>query len=140
MPIVQWSDQFKTGVCGVDCQHKALLKMLGGLDAIIEKSQDRDVVSEAAGWYADFVVEHFQCEEKMMRENGYAAYESHKELHDGFAAHVNEAVHRFNESGDSQALADSIRTYMVPWLTEHFSTTDREMASVIAGGPNDRAA
>lgn len=140
MSIVQWSDDFKTGVCGVDCQHKALIRMLSGLYAIAEKTQDREVVAEAASLLADFVAEHFQCEEKTMRDMNYPAYESHKEQHDEFAGRVADIVKHFDETGDNGSLTESVQGYMVPWLIEHFTKTDKEMAAFIAGGPSGKAA
>ncbi|MDI6816573.1 MAG: bacteriohemerythrin [Actinomycetota bacterium] len=140
MSVVQWSDDFKTGVCGVDCQHKALIRMLSGLYSIAEKSQDREVVSEAASLLADFVVEHFQCEEKTMRDISYPAYESHKKQHDEFAGRVANVVQRFDETGDNGTLNESIQNYMVPWLTEHFTKTDKEMAGFIACVPSGKVA
>ena len=140
MSLVQWSDDLKTGVCGVDCQHKALIRMLSGLYSIAEKSQDREVVSEAASLLADFVVEHFQCEEKTMRDIVYPAYESHKKQHDEFAGKVAAIVQHFDESGDNGSLTTSVQSYMVPWLIEHFTKTDKEMAGFIAGGPSGKAA
>ncbi|MBS3908843.1 MAG: hemerythrin family protein [Actinobacteria bacterium] len=140
MPIVQWSDDFKTGVCGVDCQHKALVRMLSGLYAIAEKAQDREVAAEATSLLADFVVEHFQCEEKTMRDAGYPGYESHKKGHDEFAGEVVKIVQHFDETGDNGALATSVQHYMVPWLTGHFTKADREMAHFITGGPGGKAA
>lgn len=140
MPVVLWSDEFKTGVCGVDCQHKALVRMLNGLHAITEKSRDKEIITEAASMLADFVAEHFQCEEKTMSDHGYPAYESHKKQHDEFAGRVVETVKQFNETGDSASLAKTIQDYMVPWLTGHFTKTDQEMAGFFANKPSGKVA
>ena len=140
MSIVKWNDEFKTDVCGVDCQRKALIRMLSGLYGITEKSRDREVVLEAAGFFADFAVENFQCEEKLMRDHGYPTYESHKKQHDEFIKRVSEIVKQFNETGDTSSLTESIQDLIVPWLTDHFTKTDKEMAGFIVDRLGGRVA
>ena len=140
MSLVQWSDDLKTGVCGVDCQHKALIRMLSGLYSIAEKSQDREVVAEAASLVADFVVEHCECEEKTMRDMNYPAYDAHKKQHEEFAARVTETMEHFEQTGDNGALAKSVEEFMVPWLTEHFTKADRDMCAFITGVPSGKVA
>ena len=85
-----------------------------------------------------FVIEHFCCEERMLRARLDPRYEDHKTKHDDFILRFQALRSRFDEEGPSPAIAYTLGSNLADWLLGHFAETDRDLAprlpvSIMAG-------
>ena len=131
---IAWQPDFATGVAIIDDQHRILIKMLN--QASVELTDysplsDLERIVQGLLSYAGY---HFQTEEKLMAEYGYAAGSSanaaeHIRQHREFAAKV-VAVKAQVQSGQRIPKAD-LESFLTTWLTDHILNTDRKFGAFI---------
>lgn len=140
MTIAQWTDDMATGLCEIDCQHKALIKIANGLHEVLSKNKGKEVVSQAASFLLDFVSENFQNEERIMQSCDYPSYQSHKTLHDEFVENLKGLIGKFNNTGDTAFLINSVQHSIVKWLLDHFASEDKKLAEYVMSITGKRVA
>lgn len=131
MAIAQWTNELATGLCELDCQHKALIKMTNVLNEVLSKNKGKEVITQAASCLLDFFSEHFQNEERIMQESDYPSYKDHKGQHDEFLRELKSQVDEFNNTGDNSPLVNKVQHSIVRWLLDHIVSYDKELANFV---------
>lgn len=125
MALMTWEDKYSVDVNEVDGQHQEIFRLANELDASL--SQDRAVVGEKLKALVDYVVEHFETEEKYMQETGYPNYESHKKAHDTLVEQVAGIQAKFN-AGEAE-ITGEITAFVRDWLYQHIPNIDKQYSS-----------
>lgn len=88
-PSMDELDQaLQTGHPLIDHQHQALLSLCLGLQqAMREQASGADLLRRLL-LLQRLLAEHFQCEERVMREQGYPAYAPHRQEHQRLLAEL----------------------------------------------------
>jgi len=131
---IAWQPDFATGVAIIDDQHRILIKMLN--QASLELTDysplaDFERIVEGLLSYAGY---HFQTEEKLMAEHGYAVGSAanaaeHIRQHRDFADKV-VAVKAQVQAGQRIPKVD-LESFLVGWLTDHILQTDKKFGAFI---------
>ena len=127
--FVVWRDEYSVGVDSLDNDHKKLLTLINHLQTAVHYQTGEEFEKEALDEVVAYTKYHFEREEKMMQDAGYADLEAHKELHREMIAKVEEFVRDYEKRGH-EALED-VALYLKNWLVNHINGTDQEYSSLL---------
>eukprot|EP00759_Apiculatamorpha_spiralis_P023330 PhF_6_TR27149/c1_g1_i1/m.39654 len=131
--LVEWGPQLMTSWEEQNDQHEHLVAGIRQFQQLIHESDAKGVrlnaedVGKLLGELANYVVYHFDMEEKAMDEMGYPRKELHKEIHRRFVEKVS-AVHKAVLSGDVSAVTADLTGFLVTWLSTHIRVEDAMLA------------
>ena len=130
--LVTWSDDFLVGNSTIDTQHKELVNMtndfyagvkMGGLVAKVYFLQ---TIKGAV----NYIKNHFQDEEALMRKAEYPDYEEHKKQHEYFVNEVTLQIKNF-EKEDNPDPAGFVK-YLMNWILNHVGHSDKKYSPYIS--------
>ncbi|MFA7280346.1 MAG: bacteriohemerythrin [Sterolibacterium sp.] len=138
-PPLAWRPDFATGVAIIDDQHRELIKMLNQASTQLTDHSPLSDVARIVQGLLSYAGYHFQTEEKLMAEHGYAQHRAapaaeHIRAHRAFAEKV-VAVKAQIDAGQRIAKAD-LESFLSNWLTDHILHTDKELGAFIRDQQN----
>lgn len=131
--LVQWLDSYAVGVPEVDAQHQEIFRRVDRLLSAMQEGKGRQEVGAMVDYLGEYVVAHFNAEEKVMARHGYPEMAAHKALHAAFMADFAALKREFEAKGTSTLLAIQIQRRVVDWLVTHIGREDRRIAAYIKG-------
>lgn len=124
MALLTWTaEQFGTNVSEADQQHQTLFNMLNELHETVS-SGERGAIGNQLDALIDYVVMHFQTEEKLMQANGYPNYAAHKAEHDKLVSTCADLQKKFH-AGDAD-VTEETTTFVKDWLVNHIPKIDKD--------------
>jgi hemerythrin len=132
MANLEWTRALAVGVPMVDEQHKALIRHLNDLSIAIAKRQGETEVMATLDFLVDYTHLHFSTEEKHMAATAYPGLAEQKIQHEHFRQLLRTFHDDLEEEGVTKALADSINTLLMNWLTKHICFVDREFGGFLS--------
>ncbi|MFV2059992.1 MAG: bacteriohemerythrin [Gammaproteobacteria bacterium] len=131
MPLITWTkEQHGTDVSFADEQHKKLFDLLNILHDVIPGG-DKNAVTTNLDNLLNYVVEHFDEEERQMKEKNYSGFDEHKAQHDKLLADCGSLKNKFL-AGEQEITTEST-TFIKDWLDVHIPNTDRLYTPVLNG-------
>jgi len=131
MSLMTWTkEQYGTSVAIADDQHQQLFRLLNGLHETAG-GDDRAAIGKQLDALIDYVVMHFQTEEKLMQEKGYTDYAAHKAEHDKLVATCADLQKKFH-TGEAEVNQDTTR-FVRDWLNGHIPKVDMPYAPCLNG-------
>ena len=131
MALITWTKEaYGTNVAVADEQHQELFRLLNGLHETAAGG-DRAAIGKQLDGLIDYVVMHFQTEEKLMQEKAYADFAAHKAEHDklvGTCAGLQKKFH----AGEAEVNQDTTR-FVKDWLDTHIPKVDKPYAPCLNG-------
>ena len=126
MPLIEWRDEFNTGIGSVDHEHRELVDLINAVDEARRRQAPKEEVGAALGEIHARIAAHFALEEQEMRDHAYDEYGAHKadherlldDIRDIMDDHEGDAYFRYND-----ALAGNLRA----WFVNHFKTKDARL-------------
>lgn len=119
----------------IDNHHSELFDLTVLLDeALFEQSIAK--VEEIIVFLEDYVVDHFNEEEQLMKNHQFAHYQYHKEEHDIFKSKVLVLRQRFNRKASLTHMVFFIRI-LLDDLINHINIVDITMAELTKGNTNE---
>ncbi len=136
MPIIEWSDDYKTGNRDIDKDHWGLFALINDLndkvaDGVAETSIA--VTLEALAVYVDV---HFEREEALMEACGYEGLAEHKILHRRLADKVRAYEAAYRNDPTTFDYADFIG-FLAYWLKNHILVSDMDYVPAIHGSVSE---
>ena len=129
--MYKWSDDIATGNADIDKQHQELFARINNLLEACAQQKGRNEVASYLQFLEEYVVEHFQAEEKQMKVHAYPALASHHEEHVQFTGQIAKIKQEFNEYGTAiHVLLMAVRV-SGDWLVSHIKRTDKAMAAFL---------
>lgn len=125
MALIEWRDEYCTGIAGIDFEHEMLINEINSVYRMIENRADKDLVIDSLGEIYGGISAHFALEEQLMRRHGYDHYAQHKADHERLLDDIRditdeyEATVELDRSAFQQKLAD--------WFALHFRTHDARL-------------
>jgi len=125
MALLEWRDDFRIGIKGVDFEHERLVQQINEVYALINERADREQVIDSLGEIYGSISAHFALEEQMMKRHEYVDYAEHKADHERLLDEIcditdeYEASAQLDEATFSQKLAN--------WFQFHFKTHDSRL-------------
>ena len=129
MRLLDWKEDFSTGVASADADHRELIDTINRLYA---EFGDPDHPRDAASLIADVltaVAIHFAEEEDLMRSRAYLGFERHKEDHDRLLDDLHDMMEAFAGADEPDSVELSLR--LEPWFTRHFNSYDAAMIQAL---------
>ncbi len=120
MALIEWREEFCTGIRGVDYEHEALIGQINAVYEMIEQNSDKDLVIDSLGEIYGSISAHFTLEEQMMQRRGYDKYAEHKADHDRLLDEIREITEEFEATVDLDKAA--FQQKLANWFQLHFKT------------------
>ncbi|MET0003253.1 MAG: bacteriohemerythrin [Candidatus Thiodiazotropha sp.] len=123
MSLMQWvEEKHGTSVDLCDNQHKELFDRVNALhDAVT--SRDHIDIGNRLDNLIDFVVRHFETEERLMEERGYSGLDHHRQEHDLLIKICTDIQDKFH-AGEME-IEEGTLTYIKEWLDHHIPIIDK---------------
>jgi hemerythrin len=131
MSAVQWSDDLSSGFKEIDDQHKELINRVNKLLDACNSGKGRQEIGDTLNFLADYVVEHFNSEEKYMKQYNYPGLNEQIEQHKYFVSYVGELKNEFDKNGPSISLTMKLSKNLVEWLVNHIMKIDKKAGAFL---------
>ena len=129
--MLVWKPSLELGVAEIDAQHKALFEVAGRFSAAVEARESGAVLEELFAFLAEYALDHFAAEERLMREVGYPELAQHIQEHTLFKRQLASLVPQWSSEGASPAVLMALRGFLELWLTEHVTTSDQRIGDYV---------
>ena len=122
----------RTGIPLIDRQHEAYAQLVDRVFALCaEKQVGRDTLAAAVDQTLSYALEHFDCEEQLMRSEKYPKYSDHVIKHNTFREQADD----FAAELAAEPLADDftirLSEQLVDWFCDHVQGEDRQLAAFL---------
>ncbi len=124
-----WKDEYSVGIEEMDNDHKKLLNLINQLQTAVHYYTGREFEEKALEELVDYTKTHFNKEEKLLEDNGYADLDAHKLLHKQFIDKVNQFLEQYKQ--DSELTINDTLEFLKDWLIKHINGTDKEYGKVL---------
>lgn len=125
MKLIEWRDEFRIGLPGVDAEHQALIAQINALHRDLAAGAAPARVADALGSIVAAITAHFALEEKDMSALGYDGFAGHKAQHEQLLDEISGIVDEVVEGGRYDPGALSAR--LADWFVGHFRTEDARL-------------
>ncbi|MCU7933322.1 MAG: bacteriohemerythrin [Candidatus Thiodiazotropha sp. (ex Dulcina madagascariensis)] len=130
MTLMQWIDEkYGTNVDVCDNQHKELFDRVNALNDAVTNG-DRANIGNRLDNLIDFVVVHFETEERMMEERGYSGLDAHREEHDRLVQTCTDLQDKFH-SGETD-IEEGTMNFIKSWLDNHIPVIDKSYGPALS--------
>jgi len=125
MELLEWRDEFATGISGVDFEHEELITSINEFYSKLAEHSDKDTLVDILNNIYGAIYSHFALEEKLMEKYGYDAYEEHRDDHAKLLDDIQDitAALETTDEYDEQLL----RKKLSDWFAIHFKTHDARL-------------
>jgi len=122
-----WQEKYETGNRQVDEEHKEIFSLVQKvIDASFENRGEK--IGTIIDFLANYTIQHFENEEKLMAESGYPGTQAHKKQHSDFLEEVVKLKNKIDAENNSAENNIAINKVIVGWLTSHVLGSDMVMA------------
>ena len=128
---IEWTKDLATGVDSIDEQHKELVRRVNMLLEACRRGEGADHVVSTLGFLTQYVIEHFNSEEELMRRAAYDGYTQHAAMHREFRKRVESLAAELSLGGVRVTTVITVNGMIVDWLNDHIRRVDRAMALAI---------
>jgi hemerythrin-like metal-binding protein len=125
MALIEWREEFCTGMPGVDHEHEQLIEQVNEVYAMIDDNADRESVIDCLGDIYGSISAHFALEEQMMEKHGYDQYQEHRADHERLLDDIRDITEEF-ESAD-ELDKDRFKQRLNDWFQLHIQTHDSRL-------------
>ncbi|HPM01343.1 MAG TPA: bacteriohemerythrin [Candidatus Cloacimonadota bacterium] len=129
MAYLEWNNTFSVKIAEIDKQHQMLVSYINELHDAMAQGKSKQVMGELFTKLANYAVEHFTLEEKLMFENSYPDYISHKNAHTDFVKKVTESRNSF-EAGKF-LISIEVMNFLKDWLMGHIMGVDQRYSAFL---------
>jgi hemerythrin len=130
MALIEWREEFCTGIKGVDYEHQELIRQINAVYELVEDRADKALVIDSLGEIYGSISAHFALEEQMMKRHGYDHYQQHMADHERLLDDIRDITDEFEKSID---LDDTeFKQKLTDWFQLHFKTHDSRLHKLAA--------
>ncbi len=130
---IEWSSDFNVGEDKIDSQHKELFTHSVMLLNAVESGVWGSKIDSIISFLENYVVEHFETEEKYMMDNNYPFIEHQKEQHQNFIKSFEVFKSEIKSNKKSKIfLMFRIQTILIDWIINHTMKEDRHFVKYIS--------
>ncbi len=126
MALIEWRDEFNTGIADVDHEHQELVELINQLHDQIHADGSKDQVAAFLGEVFARISAHFALEETIMRKHRYDEYEAHKAEHEALLDQIRDIMDDY-EAGAYTDADEALATAVRDWFVNHFKTKDARL-------------
>ncbi len=126
-----WNKSIEIGVDLIDEQHRELFERFDSLINAINMGEGSDKIEPLMGFLGEYVVTHFNDEEKLMDKAGYPEIDNHKILHHDFVKYFSDVSDKIVEDGVNDQIAHDVKKKLFDWLWTHIANEDKKIGCFI---------
>jgi hemerythrin len=126
MALIEWRDEFDTGVAEVDHEHRELIGLINDLHGQIRDQGGPDRIEAFLGEVFARISAHFALEETVMRKHRYDEYQAHKAEHEALLDQIRDIMDDY-AAGAYQDADEALATAVRDWFVNHFKTKDARL-------------
>ena len=126
MALVEWRDEFCTGIEAVDYEHRELVKLINDAHAALQQDSSRADFEAFLGEIYARISSHFALEERIMRSQGYDQYQIHKDDHERLLDDIRDIMDQYT-TGGYDGMTNELGPRLQNWFVEHFKTNDARL-------------
>lgn len=125
MALIEWNDQFATGISGIDHEHQELVATINSFYSKLNQDPDKDSLIAILNDIYGIIHAHFMLEERLMVKHSYDAYAEHRDDHARLLDDLRditidlETPSNFNE--------EKLKLTLNDWFLNHFKTHDSRL-------------
>ena len=125
MTLIEWRDEFCTGVPGVDYEHQQLIKEINSIYTLVDTQADKEDIIDGLGDIYGSISAHFALEEQMMEKHHYDHFKEHQADHERLLDDIRDITEEFERATvlDEQKFKEKLNN----WFQLHFSTHDSRL-------------
>jgi hemerythrin len=124
---LEWTSSLAVGVDEIDEQHQELFRRAERLILAL-KAGDRSEVEPLIRYLSDYVVSHFDCEERWMARAEYPGLPAHQDAHRRFKDDFAELTREYQRKGPTPLMALTVNNWLAEWLRSHIAVLDVALA------------
>lgn len=128
MAAIIWDDRvLGTGIESIDDQHRRLVSMINDLLGATAAGRGKDEICRMMDFLAQYTIEHFAHEERVMAEHNCPAAAANRAAHEEFTRDFEALRLRFESEGPTLAFVLEVQKRVVNWLTHHIQGCDLQL-------------
>ncbi|MFC1726319.1 bacteriohemerythrin [candidate division KSB1 bacterium] len=125
---IKWTDDLATGIVWVDDQHKQLIQHIVKFIKAVQGNKASEEITSTLNFMKEYIVYHFQTEEKYMVQFQYPGLEEHRNEHEILTGKIHTLRSALSGQGDSEKLEDLVLEQLVNWYLDHIENWDKVFA------------
>lgn len=129
MKLIEWSDKFSVGVESMDQQHMRIIAMINELIENPQHLTVQTLVSKHLETMISYALEHFELEEKLLKENQYPEFDNHHAKHLEYGKKLG-ALCAASLDKDN-VTTDELLTFLGEWWIHHILEEDMRYAKFL---------
>jgi hemerythrin-like metal-binding protein len=129
MALLEWKDEYATGIDDVDDEHKDLIDVINRLHELLLADDAKLTVPAFFARLIDGVSAHFALEERIMGESAYPDREAHRADHERLLDEMRDLVEAFRQAEEVDSVDLAMR--LEPWFSQHFATHDLQLHTTL---------
>jgi len=129
MTMLSWRDDYRVGVPLIDAEHHYLIGLINEFHDQYASGGARRHMLMVLNRLVAYAEQHFQHEEALMEESGYARLARHRELHEGLYSSVF-ALHEELSANAANVNAKTLR-FLRHWIIGHILEEDMDIGDFL---------
>ena len=125
MKLIEWRDEFCTGVPGVDHEHQELIKEINSIYSLVDAQADKEDIIDSLGDIYGSISAHFALEEQMMEKHHYDQFKEHQADHERLLDEIRNITEEFE--GATVLDEKKFKQNLNDWFQLHFSSHDSRL-------------
>ena len=131
MAMLVWTPKYSVNIREIDQQHQRLFTLLNELYDAMQEGRGRKIVGNVLDRLIDYTAYHFDTEEALFREHGYAEAPVHRAEHTALTQRAKTLKRRF-DAGEVQVTSETLR-FLGEWLNGHIMGSDMKYVAFLNG-------
>ena len=125
MELIEWNENFATGISGIDHEHKELIASINAFALNLKQDSTKDELVDILNNIYATIHSHFMLEEKVMKKNAYDEYEYHRNEHAELLDDIRDLTIELESSPDFDP--QQLTQKLTDWFLNHFKTHDARL-------------
>jgi len=125
MALIEWREEFSTGVPGVDYEHQELIRQISSIYELIDNKADKENVIDNLGDIYGSISAHFALEEQLMEKHGYDHFKEHKADHERLLDDIQDITEKYEAAAELDD--EEFKKLLNDWFQIHFATHDARL-------------
>jgi hemerythrin len=127
---MEWTeDKYGTTVEVCDSQHRELFDRVNALNEAVSNGERTDV-GKRLDYLIEYVVEHFEDEERLMEEKNYDGLAAHRVEHSQLVDTCTDLQQKFH-AGEAN-IEDATMMFIKNWLDHHIPVIDKSYGPTLS--------
>ncbi len=123
-----WTDDLATGSPEIDNQHRMILDRINAMMDACSLGKGKQEIRSILPFLEEYVVTHFDAEERLMKSRGYAGYRAHKAEHLEFIKKVVSLKRRVSAEGVGLDTVIETNQMAMSWFMNHIRRVDTQLS------------